>query len=252
MLIEKKQFKLYKKPMERIDGRKFEELRNITFETGYTKHAEGSVLVSFGNTKVLCNVTIENEVPRWMKAQEVYGGWVTGEYAMLPRSTHTRNKRETKGLKGRTQEISRLIGRSLRQAVNLEKLGERSLIIDCDVLQADGGTRTAAITGGSVALSLALNDLIAKGELTNDVYRSQVAAISVGLVKNVPLLDLCYQEDVAADVDANIVMNADGNLIELQATAEGVPFSREQSNELVDLAYEGLKVIFEKQKEITS
>jgi ribonuclease PH len=236
--------------MERIDGREINQLREIKFELNYVKYAEGSVLVSFGNTKVLCNVTIEEEVPHWMKSQSKPGGWVTAEYAMLPRSTHTRNNRETKGLKGRTQEISRLIGRSLRASVNLEALGQRSIIVDCDVIQADGGTRTAAITGGDVALRVALNNLIKKGEITNEVYRANVAAISVGIINDNLLLDLCYEEDVKADVDSNIVMNSDGSLIELQATAEGVPFSREQSNKLVDLAYEGLKDIFIKQQEV--
>lgn len=236
--------------MERIDGREINQLREIKFELNYVKYAEGSVLVSFGNTKVLCNVTIEEDIPHWMKSQSKPGGWVTAEYAMLPRSTHTRNNRETKGLKGRTQEISRLIARSLRASVNLEALGQRSIIIDCDVIQADGGTRTAAITGGDVALRVALNNLIKKGEITNEVYRANVAAISVGIINDNLLLDLCYEEDVKADVDSNIVMNSDGSLIELQATAEGVPFSREQSNKLVDLAYEGLKDIFIKQQEV--
>ncbi|MCL4162501.1 UNVERIFIED_CONTAM: hypothetical protein GTU68_053710 [Idotea baltica] len=236
--------------MKRIDGREENQLREISFELNYVKYAEGSVLVSFGNTKVLCNVTIEESVPHWMKAQAKPGGWVTAEYAMLPRSTHTRNKRETKGLKGRTQEISRLIARSLRASVNLEALGQRSIIVDCDVIQADGGTRTAAITGGDVALRVALEGLIKKGEITKEVYRANVAAISVGILGDNLLLDLCYEEDVKADVDSNIVMNSDGSLIELQATAEGVPFSIEQSNKLVDLAYNGLKDIFKKQQEV--
>ena len=234
----------------RIDNRQTDALRAVSLTPDYVIYPEGSVLISMGNTKVLCNVTIEDEIPRWMKAQGKPGGWVTGEYALLPRSTHTRTQRETRGLGGRTQEIKRLIGRSLRAAVNLEQLGERTCIVDCDVLQADGGTRTAAITGGYVALALALQKLIKAGELTQNVFASPVAAISVGVVKGVPMLDLCYEEDSIADVDVNVVMNADGEFIEVQGTGEGATFSRSTLDALLDLAQEGIAELLEIQQEL--
>lgn len=224
----------------RIDGRKAGQLRPVAITSGYIAYPEGSVLIAMGGTRVLCNVTVEPGVPNWMRAQGVPGGWVTGEYALLPRATHTRTPRETHGPGGRTHEIRRLIGRSLRAAVDLEQLGARTCIVDCDVLQADGGTRTAAITGGYVALALALDKLIQAGQLPPEVLKSQVAAISAGLVAGEPLLDLCYAEDVQAGVDINVVMNSAGEFIEVQGTAEGDPFSRAALDQLLDLAYKGI------------
>lgn len=224
----------------RYDNRQPDELRPVSLTPDFVIYPEGSVLIAMGNTKVMCNVTIEDDVPRWMKSQGKSRGWVTGEYALLPRSTHTRTRRETRGLGGRTQEIKRLIGRSLRAAIHLDQLGERTCIVDCDVLQADGGTRTAAITGGYVALALALQKLINEGELTQDVFASPVAAISVGVVDGLPMLDLCYEEDSAADVDVNVVMNADGEFIEVQGTGESATFSRTELDALLDLAQKGI------------
>ncbi|MFN2152789.1 MAG: ribonuclease PH [Anaerolineales bacterium] len=234
----------------RIDQRQADEIRPVTLSPNYVIYPEGSVLIAMGQTKVLCNVTIENEVPRWMKSQGKVGGWVTAEYALLPRSTHTRTSRETHGLGGRTQEIRRLIGRSLRAAVNLELLGERTCIIDCDVLQADGGTRTAAITGGYVSLALALQKLIAAGEIPLEVLAKPVAAISVGILRGEPLLDLCYAEDSTAEVDFNVVMNAAGEFIELQGTAEGATFSRQMLETMMDLAHKGIKELLLIQKTV--
>jgi ribonuclease PH len=194
-----------------------------------------------GETKVLCNVSIEDGVPRWKAQQNIPGGWVTGEYALLPRSTNRRVARETRGPRGRTQEIQRLIGRSLRASVDLEKLGERTLIVDCDVIQADGGTRTAAITGGYVALRLAIQSLVETGEVPPSVFKAPVAAVSVGVVKGEPLLDLCYTEDVAAEVDVNVVMNAAEEFIEVQGTAEGDPFGRDVLNTMLNLAEKGIR-----------
>jgi ribonuclease PH len=232
----------------RIDQRQPDELRPVALKPNFIIYPEGSVLIAMGNTKVLCNVTVENEIPRWMKAQGQSGGWVTGEYALLPRSTHTRTQRETRGLGGRTQEIKRLIGRSLRAAVHLEHLGEHTCIVDCDVLQADGGTRTAAITGGYVALGLALKKLIADEKISERVFAAPVAAISVGIVDGQPLLDLCYAEDAAADVDFNIVMNADREFIEVQGTAEGATFSRHTLDKMLDLAEKGILELLEIQQ----
>jgi ribonuclease PH len=234
----------------RVDQRQPDELRPVGITPDYVIYPEGSVLFVMGNTRVLCNVTIEEDVPRWMKLPGHSGGWVTAEYALLPRSTHTRTQRETRGLGGRTQEIKRLIGRSLRAAVDLEQLGPRTCIVDCDVLQADGGTRTAAITGGYLALALALSDLIEKGELSRDVFASPVAAVSVGVVNGQPLLDLCYEEDSTADVDVNVVMNADGEFIEVQGTAEGATFSRRTLDELLALAEKGIQELLGCQQEI--
>lgn len=226
--------------MKRIDGRAADALRPIKFIPAYIKYPEGSVLVAFGDTKVLCNVTVEAGAPGWKVRQNLPGGWVTGEYALLPRATTERTRRETKGLRGRTQEIQRLIGRSLRAAVALEKLGERTLIVDCDVLQADGGTRTAAITGGYLALRLALRTLRAAGEVPPEVFLPPVAAISVGLVDGQPLLDLCYVEDARAQADLSVVMNARGEFIEVQGTAERGAFPRAALNQLLDLAEKGI------------
>lgn len=238
--------------MIRKDGRAAAELRKIRFETGYTRWAEGSVLSCFGDTKVLCNVTIEDRLPSWLKYVENPHGWVTAEYAMLPRSTHTRMQRESRWPKGRTQEISRLIGRSLRMAVDLNVLGERTCIVDCDVLQADGGTRTAAITGSWLALALALQPLIADGVLPDSVIQRQIAAVSVGVLEEVHLLDLAYAEDSAADVDLNVVMTADGQLVEVQGTAENAPFSRHDLDTLIDLAGSGIAQLITYQNTLIS
>jgi ribonuclease PH len=226
--------------MTRSDGRLPDQLRPIQFEPNFTKWAEGSVLTKFGDTHVLCNVSLEDSLPPWLKYSDNPHGWLTAEYAMLPRSTQTRTRREQRWPKGRTQEISRLIGRSLRMAVDLQALGEHTLTVDCDVLQADGGTRTAAVTGGYLAVALALKPLIAAGDLPETVLRNQVAAISVGIVDGVSLLDLPYKEDVAAEVDFNVVMTAVGDLIEVQGTAEKEPFPRAKLDELIDLAAVGI------------
>ena len=219
---------------------------------GYVQTAEGSVLVSLGNTRVLTNATIEQGVPGWLRNSG--RGWVTAEYAMLPRSTVTRTPRESERGKigGRTHEIQRLIGRSLRSVVDMHALGERTVILDCDVIQADGGTRTAAITGAAVALALALalNALVKAGTLKSSPLKQLVAATSVGVVGGEALLDLCYEEDAQAEVDMNVVMTADGGLVETQATAEKGSFSRAQLNGLIDLAEAGLKEIFAAQRAV--
>ena len=240
--------------MTRPDGRKADQLRPISFETGFTKHAEGSVLTKFGDTHVLCNVSIESSVPNWLKykPEDEQHGWVTAEYAMLPRSTHTRTRREQKWPKGRTQEISRLIGRSLRMSLDLKKLGVRSFYVDCDVLQADGGTRTASITGGWVALMLALKPLIASGEVPEDVMAHQIAAISVGVVNGTPVLDLPYVEDSAADVDLNVVMTGSGDFVEVQGTGESAPFSQSELDALLGLARGGIADLAKAQNEALS
>lgn len=227
--------------MLRVDGRTANELRPVAITTDYVVYPEGSVLIAVGETKVLCNVTIEEGVPGWMRAKGVEDGWLTAEYALLPRSTHRRTPRETVGLRGRTHEIQRLIGRSLRAAVDLTKLGERTCIVDCDVVQADGGTRSAAITGGYVALALALRKLVQGGLLSPEVLQVAVAAISVGLVRGRPVLDLCYEEDSMAEVDVNVVMSAAGEFVEVQGAAEGTSFSRATLDELLDLAQEGIR-----------
>jgi ribonuclease PH len=227
--------------MEREDGRLHNQLRPVSFDIGYSTWAEGSCLVKFGRTHVLCTVTIEDTLPPWLKNQENPHGWLTAEYAMLPRSTQTRTRREQRWPKGRTQEISRLIGRSLRMALNLELLGERTLTVDCDVLSADGGTRTAAITGGWVALVHGLRPLISNGTLPPEVIRYQIAAISVGMLNGQLLLDLPYTEDAAADVDMNIVMTEAGDIVEIQGTGENEPFSLSNMNALVELASYGIK-----------
>ncbi len=233
--------------MTRANGRFPHQLRPITFQVGYSQWAEGSVLAQFGNTHVLCNVTLENSLPPWLRNSGKKQGWLTAEYAMLPRSTQQRTPREQRWPKGRTQEIARLIGRSLRMGVNLELLGERQAIVDCDVLQADGGTRTAAICGGWLAVQLALRPLIVAGELPPEVLTHQIAAISVGIVDGVPLLDLDYSEDVAAEVDFNVVMTATGALIEVQGTAEKAPFARAQLETLLELAAGGIQALAELQ-----
>jgi ribonuclease PH len=225
----------------RADGRKADQLRPITFTRNWLKNAEGSVLVEFGNTKVLCVASFTPGVPRWLVGKGE--GWVTSEYAMLPRSTHTRSDRESvKGkLGGRTQEISRLIGRSLRAIVDTKALGENTIVLDCDVLQADGGTRTAAITGAYVALTDAINWAKGEGHILKDrqPLRDSVSAVSVGIIKGVPMLDLAYVEDVDADTDMNIVCTGNGSFVEVQGTAEGVPFDRTLLNQLLDLGVAG-------------
>jgi ribonuclease PH len=224
----------------RPSGRAPDQLRTLRLTRNYTCHAEGSVLIECGDTKVLCTASVLEKVPPHVKGSGA--GWVTAEYGMLPRATHTRGDREAARGKqsGRTQEIQRLIGRSLRAAVDLEKLGERSVHIDCDVIQADGGTRTASITGAWVALHDALEWLVRAGKLTSNPMRGQVAAVSVGIWNGVPLLDLDYAEDVACDTDMNVVMLGEHGLIEVQGTAEGVAFSRTELDALIDLAEQGI------------
>jgi ribonuclease PH len=223
----------------RPDGRAADELRQTRFTLDYVVYPEGSVLVEMGETRVLCNVTAGEQLPVWR--QNSGAGWLTAEYALLPRSTHKRTPRETMGLRGRSQEIRRLIGRALRAAVNMEKLGPRQLIIDCDVLQADGGTRCAAITGGYVALALALRRLADQGVVSPDALLHPVAAVSVGIVGGEARLDLCYAEDSIADVDLNVVADVEGRFIELQGTAEGQPFDRSALDGLLDLAAAGIE-----------
>ena len=232
----------------RIDGRRTDELRPVRLELDYTRYAEGSVLIRQGETVVLCTATVEDRLPPWMLKEIGERGWVTGEYSMLPRSTVTRSPRETTP-QARTQEIRRLIGRSLRAAVDLPLLGKRQIIVDCDVLQADGGTRTASVTGGYVALSMALRKLIAAGVVPPEVMRSPVAAVSVGVVAGEPLLDLCYAEDVRAETDLNVVMNAEGCYVELQGTAESRPFDRATLERLLDLAAGGIGELLRAQRE---
>ena len=231
----------------RPSGRAPDEMRAITIETGFTKHAEGSCLISFGDTRVLCTASIERGVPPWMRGKG--SGWVTGEYSMLPRATHTRGAREAARGKqsGRTQEIQRLIGRSLRAVVDLEKLGERQITLDCDVLQADGGTRTASISGAWVALRLAVNTLLASGELKVDPITAKVAAVSCGIVEGTPVLDLDYPEDSSADADANFVLIEGGQIAEVQATAEGATYDEEALLRLLRLAQMGCGEIFRAQ-----
>jgi ribonuclease PH len=223
--------------MTRPDGRAAAELRPVSYELGFQEWADGSVLFSMGKTRVLCAATLAEETPRWLRGSG--RGWVTGEYSMLPASTMERSGREVnKGRPGgRTQEIQRLIGRALRSVTDLDRLGERMVTVDCDVLQADAGTRTASITGGYIALALALRRLSERG---TDLLRDSVAAVSVGIVEDETLLDLCYEEDAGAEVDFNVVMTGAGALVEVQGTAEGAPFSRGQLDGLLDLAAAGI------------
>ncbi|MGB7418973.1 MAG: ribonuclease PH [Erythrobacter sp.] len=235
--------------MTRPSSRASDEMRAISIETGFTKHAEGSCLISFGDTRVLCTASVEKGVPPWMRGKGE--GWVTGEYSMLPRATHTRGSREAARGKqsGRTQEIQRLIGRSLRAVVDLEKLGERQITLDCDVIQADGGTRTAAISGAWVALRIAIDKLIAAGEIAADPITAQVAAVSCGIYKGAPVLDLDYDEDSNADADANFVLIDGDRIAEVQATAEGATFDEEGLLRLLRLARIGCNRIFDAQRE---
>jgi len=232
----------------RASGRRSDQMREVRITRQYTRHAEGSVLVEFGDTKVLCTASIEENLPPFLRGKGQ--GWVTAEYGMLPRSTHTRMAREAaKGKQsGRTQEIQRLIGRSLRAITDLQLLGERQITLDCDVLQADGGTRTAAITGACVALHDAIGKLLANGALKSNPLRDFVAAISVGIVDGVAVLDLDYPEDSSCDTDMNVVMTGSGGIVEVQGTAEGAPFSRAELDELLALAEQGIAELVAKQK----
>ncbi|MEM9845661.1 MAG: ribonuclease PH [Pseudomonadota bacterium] len=235
----------------RPSGRELNEMRPVSIETGVTKHAEGSCLIKIGDTHVLCTATIEDRVPPFIKGSGL--GWVTAEYGMLPRSTTTRMRREASAGKqgGRTVEIQRLIGRSLRAGLDRVALGERQITVDCDVIQADGGTRCASITGGWVALRLAANQLIKAGDVTSDPLLSPVAAVSCGLYAGQPVLDLDYPEDSDAGMDGNFVITGDGQLIEVQMSAEGATFSRTQMNELIDLAEKGVGELVAAQKSAT-
>ena len=233
----------------RPSGRATDEMRAITITRNYTKHAEGSVLIEFGDTKVLCTASVEERIPPWLRGKGK--GWVTAEYGMLPRSTGSRMRREAAGGKqsGRTQEIQRLIGRSLRAVIDLKALGERQITVDCDVIQADGGTRTASISGAYVALQDAIQTLLDKGAIEESPMHGQLASISVGIYNGTPVLDLDYAEDSNAETDMNVVMNADGDFIEVQGTAEGHAFKRDELNALLDLAEKGIKDIFIAQNE---
>jgi ribonuclease PH len=233
--------------MLRHDGRRFDELRQVQIVPGYQQYAEGSALIRCGATQVICAASVDEHIPSWLRGQG--RGWVTAEYALMPRSTQSRTRRERNGPGGRTQEIQRLIGRSLRAAVDLPRLGERMITIDCDVLQADGGTRTAAITGGYVALALALRKLRNEGRLAEDPLVRAVAAVSVGLRDADLLLDLDYPEDSTVDMDCNVVMTDSGALVEVQGTAEGEPIGRERFNALLDLAAHGVTQLLEAQRQ---
>lgn len=234
----------------REDGRAENQLRNIKVTRDFNLYAEGSVLIEFGNTKVICTASVSEKVPPFLKGQGK--GWITAEYSMIPRATGERNQRESaKGkLSGRTMEIQRLIGRALRTAIDLDKLGERTVTIDCDVIQADGGTRTTSISGGYIALALAMKKLVAEGILNENPIISNVAAISVGIVGGVPMLDLKYTEDSAAEVDMNVVMNGEGRFVEVQGTGEEATYTRTELNTLLDLAEQGIREIIELQNEI--
>jgi len=235
----------------RADGRAASQIRPLRFQNHIAPHAAGSTLIEWGNTRVICGVTVEEGVPRWMKEQNVAGGWITAEYSMLPYSTLQRKPRDiSKGkLDGRSSEIQRLIGRSMRAALDLEKLGQRTVCVDCDVLQADGGTRTAAITGSFVALSLAVKKLQAEGKLNDSPILHAIAAVSVGIVSGIALLDLCYTEDVAAAVDMNIVLTSAGEFVELQGTGEEATFTEKQLAELLALGRSGIRDLLAAQQQ---
>lgn len=237
--------------MSRFDGRQNDELRKVEFKEGIVKNASSSVLSVCGNTEVICTVSVEPGVPGWMKAQGVPGGWLTAEYAMLPGSTHSRVRRENKtGPSGRSSEIQRLIGRSLRSVVSLQDIGENTIYIDCDVLNADGGTRCASINGAGAALMLAFDSMLKEGKISKNPMAHRVAAISVGIHEGNPILDLCYVEDSSAEVDMNVIMSSSGELIEVQGTAEGKTFSRSELNTMLDLAEKGINEIFEIQDKL--
>ncbi|WP_456372850.1 ribonuclease PH [Thiolapillus sp.] len=234
----------------RPSGRANDEMRPVSFIPNFTKHAEGSVLVSFGDTRVICTASVEERTPRWMEKGQ--GGWVTAEYGMLPRSTNSRMGREAARGKqgGRTMEIQRLIGRSLRAALDLKKLGEHTITLDCDVIQADGGTRTASISGGFVAMAMALDGLMQKGRLEQNPILHHVASVSVGIFDGNPVLDLDYAEDSNAETDMNVVMNDSGGFIEIQGTAEGVVFERREMDQMLDLAAAGIQEIIAEQRKV--
>lgn len=233
---------------QRIDGRRPDQLRPVSIERGFMKHAEGSALIKMGDTHVICTASVENRVPHFLVGKNT--GWITAEYAMLPRSTHTRSERETRGTKGRTQEIQRLIGRALRAVIDLKKLGSRTLWIDCDVLQADGGTRTASISGAYVAVVDAIDKLKKEGSIKENPLGDSVAAVSVGIIGNTPMLDLCYAEDATAEVDMNIVLTGQGNFVEVQGTAEGNPFTFDQMQHLIALGQKGISEITQLQRDV--
>jgi ribonuclease PH len=235
--------------LKRTDGRAFDELRPVKITPGYLPYAEGSVLIEMGQTRVACSASIEERAPSFLRNSGQ--GWITAEYSMLPRATQNRSPRETRrgGPSGRTHEIQRLIGRSLRAAADLRLLGERTITLDCDVLQADGGTRTAAITGAYVAFALAVNGLLKAGKIQRSIIVNEVAAISVGILESTPLLDLKYDEDFKAEVDMNVVCTADGRFIEVQGTAEREPFTREQMDSLLALAGQGIQSLIAIQRE---
>jgi len=237
---------------KRIDGRKDDELRSVRLTKDFITSAKGSVLIEMGNTRVICTASVDENVPGWMRFQKVPGGWVTAEYSMLPGATQDRTQREaTKGkIGGRTMEIQRLIGRSLRAVVDLKKLGRRQIYLDCDVIQADGGTRTASITGAFIALRLAVQRLMQEGLLKEDPIIEGLAAISAGIYNGTPILDLCYLEDSAAEVDANFVMTESGKIIEVQGTAEGAPFSKAELMQMMALSEKGIGELIEMQQAV--
>jgi len=238
----------------RLDGRKPDEIRTVRFIKDFITSAKGSVLIEMGNTRVICTASVDENIPGWMRTQNVPGGWVTAEYSMLPGSTPDRTRREaaTGRVGGRTMEIQRLIGRSLRAVVDMQKLGRRQIYLDCDVIQADGGTRTASITGAYVALRIAVDRMLKEGLIKENPIKEAVAAISVGISKKVPILDLCYFEDSSAEVDANFVMTESGRIIEVQGTAEGKPFTKDELMKMLELAEKGIAELFKKQKEALS
>ena len=232
----------------RKDNRNSNQLRKIQITPHVLNHAEGSAEITMGNTRIICSASVDTSVPKWIRTPCT--GWVTAEYGMLPRSTHSRMRREKTSTSGRSQEISRLIGRSLRTAIDLQKLGERQIHIDCDVIQADGGTRTAAITGGFVALALALESLKKEVLIEHNPLLHYVAAVSIGIVNEEVVLDLCYQEDQGAQTDMNVVFASNGQLIEIQGTAEGKTFSRQQLNQMLDIAWSACQQIFKEQEKV--
>lgn len=232
----------------RIDERSFDELRQVKITPEYTLHAEGCVLVEFGQTRVICTATVEPTLPKWLHGSGK--GWVTAEYGMLPRATHSRVKRERTMNSGRTQEISRLIGRSLRAVTKMDQMGEKQIVVDCDVIQADGGTRTASITGGFVALALAFQHLKEKNDISSIPLTEYLSAISVGLQNDNCLLDLCYEEDSAADTDMNFVLTSSEKIVEVQGTAEDTPFDKAQMDAMYEMALRGCQELFEEQQKI--
>jgi len=234
--------------MRRSDGRGQSELRNIKITRNYTKYAKGSVLIEMGNTKVICTASVDEKVPNFLR--DTGKGWVTSEYSMLPSSTEDRIQRERFKVSGRTYEIQRLIGRSLRAVTDLELLGERSIYVDCDVIQADGGTRTASITGAFIALNDAISKLIKEGKIIKNPLKENIAAISVGIIGGKNMIDLNYSEDSSADVDMNVVMTESGKLVEVQGTSEKIPFSKKDLDGLLELAEKGIKQLIKKQKSI--